>query len=122
MVAARVKWQLPVKTYWPVSPKTTMRLTPAAISSIKKTVAIYAGDTSQVKLFGSRLDDSKKGGDIDLLVTLDHPVENPALLIAKLTAELIKAMNGRKVDVLLIAPNLTKKNIHDMAEKEGKLL
>jgi hypothetical protein len=31
-------------------------------------------------------------------------------------------MNGRKVDVLLSAPNLMRLPIHDMAYKEGKLL
>jgi hypothetical protein len=33
-----------------------------------------------------------------------------------------RAMHGRKVDVLLSAPNLMRLPIHDMAFKEGKLL
>lgn len=99
-----------------------MRLTPSAIQKIKATVASLLGSTAQVRLFGSRLDKEKKGGDVDLLVTTNTPVESPAVLTAQLAARLIQALEGRKVDVLLDAPNLKKQPIHFIAEEEGKLL
>lgn len=99
-----------------------MRLSQIAINKIKDTVTNLAGDSAQVRLFGSRLDDNKKGGDIDLLISSPEPIENPAVLAATITARIIQALNGRKVDVLLTAPNLTKQTIHIMAEQEGLLL
>ena len=49
-----------------------MRLTPAEHTTIRETVQAIAGTGSRVRLFGSRLDDRARGGDIDLLVELDH--------------------------------------------------
>ena len=75
-----------------------------------------------MRLFGSRLDDGARGGDLDLMLELPDPVANPALLAARLSAQVSRLMHGRKVDVLLSAPNLMRLPIHDMAFKEGKLL
>ncbi len=44
-----------------------MRLTPAEIDIIKSTAKIVYKDAG-IWLFGSRVDDRKKGGDIDLFV------------------------------------------------------
>ncbi|MBV5331342.1 nucleotidyltransferase domain-containing protein [bacterium] len=78
-----------------------------------------AGSQSRVRVFGSRLDDSARGGDIDLLL---EPVANPALMAAQMSARVSRAMHGRKVDVLLSAPNLMRLPIHDVAFSEGELL
>jgi predicted nucleotidyltransferase len=45
-----------------------MRLTPAQIDTIQSTVHAVLGDGAVVSLFGSRLDDSRRGGDVDLLI------------------------------------------------------
>ena len=45
-----------------------MRITPEQISTIVQTTRSIAGVNAQVWLFGSRLDDARKGGDIDLLI------------------------------------------------------
>ena len=68
------------------------------------------------------MDDSKKGGDIDLLVQIDHEVSNPALLVAKIQANIIRNIGEQKIDVLLIAPNLPRLPIHDIAYEQGVLL
>ncbi|PHS25241.1 MAG: DNA polymerase III subunit beta [Methylophaga sp.] len=99
-----------------------MRLTVSQVKIIKQVVAIFAGEGAQVTLFGSRVDDDKKGGDIDLLVTLDEYVEHPAELSAKISARLIRLFHGRKVDVLLSAPNLKTLPIHSIATHKGVLL
>ena len=70
-------------------------------------------------LFGSRLDDNARGGDVDLLVEVDEPVDQPALLEAKLSAQVSKSMHGRKVDVIIKAPNLLELPIHSIALSEG---
>ena len=99
-----------------------MRLIKSQIQTIKQTVSELAGENAQVALFGSRVDDSKKGGDIDLLVTLNTFVESPAELSAKISARLMRLFQGRKVDVLLSAPNLKSLPIHSVAKEKGIVL
>ena len=99
-----------------------MRLTDKQVETIKQVVFITAGEEAQVTLFGSRVDDNKKGGDIDLLITLNHAVEHPAVLSSKISARLIRLFQGRKVDVLLSAPNLQSLPIHAIAQTKGVIL
>lgn len=99
-----------------------MRLTSNQIQIIRQLAREVAGERSLVRVFGSRLDDTARGGDIDLLVEFAEPVNNPALIAAHLSARVSRAMQGRKVDVLLSAPNLMRMPIHDLAFKEGILL
>ena len=56
------------------------------------------------------------------MIELPEAVEHPAALTAKLAARLIRALDGRDVDVLLLAPNLRHLPIHDVALREGRLL
>jgi predicted nucleotidyltransferase len=99
-----------------------MRLTAQQIQLIRQASTHIAGECSRVRVFGSRLDDAARGGDLDLMVELPHAVDNPALLVARLSAKLSRTMGGRKVDVVLNAPNLLHLPIHDQAFKEGVLL
>ena len=50
-----------------------MRLTPDQIETIKSTTAAVLGQGVGVTLFGSRLDDRQKGGDIDLYIEVPQP-------------------------------------------------
>ena len=50
-----------------------MRLTPAQINTIKSTAASVLGEGVRVTLFGSRLHDQQKGGDVDLYVEVQRP-------------------------------------------------
>jgi len=99
-----------------------MRLTNNQILAIRQFARQVAGEQSRVRVFGSRLDDAARGGDIDLMLELPEPVENPALMAAQMAALVSRALHGRKVDVLLSAPNLVKLPIHEIAFKEGQLL
>ena len=45
-----------------------MRISPQQIATIIHTARSVVGQDAQVWLFGSRLDDNRKGGDIDLLI------------------------------------------------------
>jgi predicted nucleotidyltransferase len=99
-----------------------MRLTEQQIQIIRQLAQQVAGSQSRVRVFGSRLDDKAHGGDLDLMLELPEPVDNPALIAAQMSARVSRAMHGRKVDVLLSAPNLMRLPIHEVAFKEGKLL
>jgi len=96
-----------------------MRITPEQIVAIRKAVSQLAGDAARVWLFGSRVRDDARGGDVDLLLELDEAVTEPAQLSARLAARVSRAMYGRKVDVLIKAPNLLLLPIHSIALAEG---
>ncbi len=99
-----------------------MRLTADQTQTIRQLALQVGGSRSRVRVFGSRLDDNTNGGDIDLMLELPESVENPALMAARMSALVSRAMCGRKVDVLLSAPNLMRVPIHDLAFKEGQIL
>lgn len=99
-----------------------MRLTDCQTEAIRRLAYQVAGSKSRVRIFGSRLDDNVHGGDIDLMLELPEPVDNPALMAAQMSALVSRVMHGRKVDVLLSAPNLMRLPIHELAFEEGQLL
>ena len=97
-----------------------MRLTDHQARAITQLAHELAGERAQVRVFGSRLDDDARGGDLDLILELSEAAASPALLAARFSARVTRLMEGRKVDVLLAAPNLMRLPIHDIAFKEGK--
>ncbi len=80
------------------------------------------GDDVKIHLFCSRVNDAARGGDIDILVSLKMNVEKPASIMARITAKAMMSMHGRKIDVLLEAPNLDKLPIHEIAHEDGVLI
>ena len=96
-----------------------MRLTPAQIDSIKSTAQAVLGEGAQVTLFGSRVHDEQKGGDVDLMVEVTQAIADPAVLAARLSSRVSRSMHGRRVDVVLKAPNLMEQPIHRIAKQEG---
>ena len=58
---------------------------------------------SRVLLFGSRLDDSRRGGDIDLLVELPEPLsaDDTVDRRTRFTARLYRLLEERRIDVLV---------------------
>lgn len=92
-----------------------MRLTTQQAETIRRVVREEAGDEAVVRLFGSRLDDGARGGDIDLMLQVPHAIDNPAWFAARIAARLIRALGGRHVDLVLAAPNLEWSAIHDAA-------
>jgi len=99
-----------------------MRLNLAQIDAIRASASQLAGADARIWLFGSRVRDDERGGDVDLLLELDEAVAEPAQLSSKLAAQVSRAMYGRKVDVLIKAPNLKFLPIHSIALAEGILL
>jgi len=72
-----------------------MRLNTYEIGMIRKEAASIFGDEVKVLLFGSRVNDTAKGGDVDLLVQTSDPVLRPAACAAQLSAAVTIAMHGR---------------------------
>jgi uncharacterized protein len=99
-----------------------MRLTTAQIEVIRETTRQVLGDGARVILFGSRVKDNLKGGDVDLMVETSENVSEPAVLSARLASRVSRAMDGRKVDVVIKAPNLMIQPIHKIAAESGVVL
>jgi predicted nucleotidyltransferase len=99
-----------------------MRLTPDQVATIKRLSAEQFGQSACARLFGSRLRDDARGGDVDLMVEAVSAIDRPAWQGALLAARVSRAMYGRKVDVVLSAPNLRELPIHAVARREGVVL
>ena len=81
-----------------------MRLTDEYIYLIKKTAARIFGGNAHVYLFGSRVQDNLKGGDIDLLVSTDEDkmtFKNKVLFLV----DLKKHLGDPKIDVVFDKEN-----------------
>ena len=99
-----------------------MRLTETERKAIDEAVLQAFGPEAKVRLFGSRLDDGRKGGDIDLLVECPRPIENAGLAAARMAAKIQIRLGQRKVDVLYTWPGLAQSPAHRTALAEGKEL
>lgn len=77
-----------------------MRLNKTEIEIINKVARKHFGQDTKVFLFGSRVDDLKKGGDIDLLIK--NKDESCLSLEAKVCflAELKNLIGNQKIDVV----------------------
>lgn len=82
-----------------------MRLTPDQQSVIRSAVAETFGDAAGVWLFGSRVDDNKRGGDIDLLIETEQ-TDVAAIVRAELAflTKLKMKLGEQKIDVLVDYP------------------
>jgi uncharacterized protein len=74
-----------------------MRLSKLEEQALKAAVSEVTGE---VYLFGSRVDDARKGGDIDILIFSD---ENPLHLSQRVTLAFMKQCE-EKIDVIVFNP------------------
>jgi len=97
-----------------------MRLKKDEIEIIKETTKKIFGNDAKVYLFGSRVDDNKKGGDIDLYIETNLK-ENIIERKLKLIDELHKHLGEQKIDIVI--NNFSdEKFIYQIAKDEGILL
>lgn len=82
-----------------------MRLSPDQIQAIKTTAHDVLGEEVQVLLFGSRVDDCRKGGDIDLYIQgLQLDLQAQQLAKIRFLVKLKQAIGDQRIDVVF-APN-----------------
>lgn len=81
-----------------------MRLSPEQREVIVETAHQIFGATACVKLFGSRIDDEKRGGDIDLLVQLPFVEQQRQRKALTYVAVLQQKLGDQPIDVLVIDP------------------
>ncbi len=95
-----------------------MRLEKAEIESIKQVILGFA-PTATIYLYGSRMDDAKQGGDIDLMMLAQQEISLMEKIRIKLA--LYDALGEQKID-LLIADENADSTFIKMVKKEGKIL
>lgn len=94
-----------------------MRLTSTQIQVIKNTTAAALGDGLRVTLFGSRLHDQEKGGDVDLYIEMPEPQ-----LMQKIRCKVqLQDRLGMPVD-LIVKPIGDSSPISLIAKNEGVVL
>ena len=96
-----------------------MRLRKNQQQTIRETVREIFGPDASVYVFGSRVDDSARGGDIDLLVRLEKPQVETERKILRLVARLQIRLGDQPIDVLLQDPESTLNPIHLEAQRTG---
>ena len=53
------------------------------------------------RLFGSRVDDAARGGDIDIYLEVNLPAQDAFAREAQMAAELYRALGERKIDIVV---------------------
>lgn len=96
-----------------------MRLSDDQRRVIKQLTTELIGDDARVLLFGSRIDDTRRGGDIDLLVESPQPLTDCFALELQLGARLERALGGQRVDLLLVDPKRPLQPVHRVARATG---
>jgi len=77
-----------------------MRISDADRNKIHDVLSLIYGPDARIYLFGSRTDDAKKGGDIDLLAVTDSSRCDGNVRIRALTA-LQTAIGLQKIDLIV---------------------
>ena len=91
---------------------------------IKNQIIKYAGQSFgmdiKLFLFGSRVHDNKKGGDIDLYLESSKEIDINQQI--KFLNNIYKYVTQRKIDLIINTPSKKDKPIFHTARKEGILL
>jgi predicted nucleotidyltransferase len=99
-----------------------MRLISSQIQAIKTTVTRVLGLPHRLWLFGSRVDDQQRGGDIDLFIETDEIISNRAETICRVYGALIRVLGDRKLDVVIKDAHTESAPIFDIAKRTGVML
>ncbi len=97
-----------------------MRLTTEEVAAIKAAAREAFGDTAVVRLFGSRVDDGLKGGDIDLHFEVDEVPEPRSLY--NFLDRVDVATDGRRVDTVFSRRCVQPRGIERIAYRDGIIL
>lgn len=91
-----------------------MRLTPDQVRQIRECIREAFGDDSRTWLFGSRTDDTRRGGDVDLYVESEHSSLRAELLCRSRLQDLLDL----DVDLIVSRPGHPQP-IHHIARESG---
>lgn len=90
-----------------------MRLSPHELKTVRQTL-LGTDPNGRIWLFGSRADDSRRGGDIDLYFEASQPIGLKTSLALEYR---LTSLCGTKVDLIVRNPGQTDQPIHSIARK-----
>jgi predicted nucleotidyltransferase len=101
-----------------------MRLTAIECAVIKQAAKDCFNDDVVVRLFGSRVHDEQRGGDIDLMITTTLvDTAKIAKSHIQFLSQVYQALGEQKIDVLIDYPNMLHRPlIYTLAEQQGLIL
>jgi len=99
-----------------------MRLTDRQVKCIVQAVHKRWGEGAQVYLFGSRLDDTLNGGDIDLFVDLPSVDDEVVRHTCQTIADIQLSLGEQKLDMVVRHPESNEQAIYHEALHQGVLL
>ena len=101
-----------------------MRLTPNERQALKDAAQTCCDAQAVVRLFGSRLDDRRKGGDIDVHIATN--LTDPAQIArahSRFLAQIYASMGEQKIDVLIdYPPKQQELPVYRIAREQGVVL
>jgi predicted nucleotidyltransferase len=98
-----------------------MRLTQRDIDAIKLAVEEVFGPTATVRLFGSRVRDDLRGGDIDLHLEVDEGQQD-VLHAARFRWRVFERIDEQKMDLVFHVRGRPVRRIDEVAHAEGVVL
>lgn len=96
-----------------------MRISADKAATIRALAKKHFGDDATVYLFGSRADDSRRGGDIDLYISVPEVLENKARAVLKFNADLQISLGEQRIDVIVRDARTKPLPIHEEAVRKG---
>jgi len=96
-----------------------MRLSLEQILQIKHHITDIYGGNTYVYLFGSRVDDAEKGGDIDLLIEVETKEQATLENEFKLSGALQLALGPQKIDLISHVRGQPTNKIQQQALQQG---
>jgi predicted nucleotidyltransferase len=99
-----------------------MRLSDLQVDAIKEIATACFGQASEVYLFGSRADDQRRGGDIDLYIEADVPQPEDRLdAKLKFLAQLKQRIGDQRIDLVIGsgAGGVRRSGIAEIAKRTG---
>ena len=97
-----------------------MRLSSGQIEAIKQETEHFFGAQAEVWLFGSRVDDNRRGGDVDLYVRSGmSDADQLAAARFAFLARLKRRIGDRKIDLVLQRSGGDELPIHELARQQG---
>ncbi len=94
-----------------------MRLYENQIKKIVNLAKEYFGEEIKLYLFGSRTNNSLKGGDIDLMLESNEHIDMKIKI--EFLSKIFKYITERKIDLIIFDRNSKKNEIYEIAKKEG---
>ena len=96
-----------------------MRLPARQLTVIRDLARKHFGESAIVYLFGSRVDDARRGGDIDLFIDVPDIVRDRSAQVARYAAQLQRSLGEQRIDIIVRDGSTHPLPIHEMARRTG---